>query len=354
MSVGRIVGVVVLAALVVALALPRLLDRGDGPGETPAPADQTAERPLVVEVVEVRPTRLAERLTTTGTVRANEQVEVVSEVAGVVSAIHFDEGSRVQGGDLLVELVDTELQAQRDRVAYRLRLAESREARQRELLAQGVVSDQEYDVADNELNVLRAELRLVEAQLEKTRIRAPFAGMVGLRFVSRGSLVTPQTRIASLQDVSRVKIDFSVPEAHVGAVRPGQSVQFRVKGGARTRLAEVYAVEPRIDPETRSLIARATAPNDDGALLPGAFAEVTLTIAEADDALVVPSLAVVPELGGAKVFVIDDGVARPRDVSTGIRTDTDVQITKGLAPGDRVIVSAIQRLRPELPVVAAP
>jgi len=349
MSVRSIVGLGAVLVVVGALALPRLV--GDRAAARDEPAAAAAPAPaLRVEVLQVEPRYLAQRLATTGTVRANESVDLVSEIAGVVRSIHFKEGAPVERGALLVKIDDVELEAQRDRVLYRRRLAESREARQRELREQGVVSEQEYDVANNELNVLRAELRLVQAALQKTEIRAPFAGVVGLRYVSEGSLLSRETRIATLQDLDPAKIEFTLPEKYVGRVGAGDRVEFRVKGTDRAYGAEIYAVEPRIVAETRSLLLRATTTNPDRALLPGAFADVTLAVDEVDDALVVPSLAVVPELGGKKVFVIEDGLAQARRVETGIRTETEVQITQGLVPGERVIVSAIQRLSPGLPV----
>jgi len=354
MSKPRILGLGAVAVLIaVALALPRLVSGDRGPRSDDSPAASASEA-LEVRVIELRPHRLTELFSTTGTVRANEQVDLVSEVAGVVEKILFKEGTAVERGQMLVKIDDEELQAQRDRVEHRLRLAESREARQRELREQGVVSEQDYDVARNELNVLRADLRLIEAQIEKTSIRAPFAGIVGLRYVSQGSLVSAQTRIATLQDLDPVKIDFSLPEKYAGVIRTGTEVSFEVEGSDRRYEAEIYAVEPRVDAETRSLVIRARTPNPGRRLLPGAFADVSLAIGDVRDALAVPSLAVIPELGGKKVFVVEEGRAQPRRVETGIRTDTEVQITAGLEPGDRVIVSAVQRLRPGLLVVAAP
>ncbi len=358
--IGLAAGIVILGALALTLPIGGQDDTAEPApaprpgGSEPAPPEGPARDALPVEVLQVLPRRLAERLATTGTLRANEQVDLVSEITGVVERIRFREGTRVRRGEVLIEIDDAELQAQRDRVRHRLRLAEIREERQRQLREQGVTSEQEYDIAFNEMNVMRAELRLVEAQLEKTAIRAPFDGVIGLRYVSAGSLLTPQTRIATMQDIDPVKIDFTLPEKYAAMIAPGSRVEFRVRGTERRHSAEVYAVEPRIDPETRSLLIRARTPNRNGALLPGAFADVSLTVGEVADALVVPSLAIIPELGGKKVFIVENGVARPRRVETGIRTDTEVQITSGLSPGDRVIVSAIQRLRPDLPVRALP
>ena len=328
------------------LLVPRLGPSGTGDGGGPAP---TAEA-LAVDTLAVTPHRLVERFATVGTIRADEQVELRSEISGVLREIHFSEGSTVAKGQLLVQIDDAEFVAERDRAQHRLELARLREARQQDLLTQGLTSQEDYDLALSQLNVLQAELRLAEAELEKTQIRAPFRGVIGLRSVSRGAALTPQTRIATLQKIDTVKVEFSVPEGQASRVRVGETIGFRVKGAARQHTGEIYALEPNVDSETRSLRARARCANPDGELLPGAFADVELAINEIDDALTVPAIAIIPELGSKKVFVVEDGKAAPRLVETGIRTDTEVQVTRGLAAGDRVIVSAIQRLSSGLPV----
>jgi len=323
--------------LVAAALVPRLLSsRGSGS----QPRRASASRAVVVRTVTLTPQLLTERLSTTGTVRANEEVDLVSEIAGKVAAIHFREGSRVNFGELLFEIDDTQLRAERDRAAYRVELAERSEARQRRLVGEGFVSQEEYDFALNELNVLRAELELGEARLVKTRILAPFGGVVGLRNVS----------LATLQDVDPVKIDFSVPEKYAGQLEVGGTVEFRTRGSQRPHVGTIFAIEPRVDRDTRSLTLRARSPNPDGTLVPGAFADVEIVVRQIEDALAVPSRAVIPELGGKKVFVYEDGKAQPRSVETGLRGEETLQVTRGLEPGERVIVTAIQRLRPGLPV----
>ena len=343
----RVLAYATVAALLVAGAvIPRLLSsrsRRDGP----AAADAGAVR---VRTVTVRPQTLTERLSTTGTLRANEDVELVVEIAGKVQAIHFREGQPVRAGELLLEIDDTQLVAERDRAAYRLNLAERSETRQRRLFEDGLTSQEQYDFAQSELNVLRAELELVRARLAKTRIRAPFAGVVGLRMVSVGSYLTPQTRIATLQDFDPVKVDFAVPEKYASHFAVGDPIRFRTRGSPKVHTGTVSAIEPRVDVETRSLTVRARSPNPDRALVPGSFADVEIVVRRIEGALAVPSRAVVPELGGKKVFVYVDGEARPRPVETGLRTAELVEITRGLEPDDRVIVSAIQRLRPGLAV----
>ncbi len=347
----RGLGVTLVLLVAGALAAPKLISLNQTAAETEGSA-APRERILEVSTEVMRPERLVERLATTGTVRANERVDVTSEIAGKVVEILFDEGSRVAEGQVLLKIDDSELRAQRQRIVHQLELAESREARQRQLLEDGVQSQQEYDFALSQLNVLRSELALVEARLLKTEIRAPFAGTIGLRYVSLGSFLNPQTRIASLRDIDPVKIDFSVPEKYARKIRVGGEITFRVSGEERTYTGRVYAVEPSVDQETRSLLLRARCANPEGRLLPGAFADVEVVIREVEDALSVPSIAVVPELGGKKVFVYEDGEARPRQVETGMRTAERLEIVSGLEPGDRVIVSAIPQLRPGLKVAA--
>lgn len=336
----------VFIGAVVALLVPRLYS---SKGQDSSAAAGTTEA-LEVETLVVTPHRLVERFATVGTILADEQVEIRSEISGVIDRIHFDEGGRVAPGRLLVQIVDSEFVAERDRARYQVELARLREERQKGLFDQGLTSQDEYDLALSRLNVLEAELRLAEAQLAKTEIRAPFAGVIGLRQVSQGAALAPQTPIATLQKIDTVKVEFTVPESHAGRVRPGETVVFRVKGSTREHQGEIYALEPNVDRETRSLRARARSENPDGELLPGAFADVELAIREIEDALTVPALAIIPELGSKKVFVVEEGRAVPRLVETGVRTEREVQVIRGLEPEDRVIVSAIQRLSSGLPV----
>ena len=340
-------GVLAALAILAVLAAPKLIQlrRTDKPTAA-APSGKI----LRVQVHRVVPIRLTERLATTGTLRANEEVEIVSEISGKISAIRFEEGSRVTAGELLLKIDDSELLAERQQALYRVELAERAETRQQQLLEDGVISGENYDVTLGELNVLRAEHQLIEAQLLKTEIRAPFSGILGLRWVSPGSYLSPQTRIASLHDLDPVKLDFTVPEKYSALMRVGDEISFAVEGFERTFGGTIYAIEPSVDASTRSLRMRARCPNSDGALVPGTFANVDLVVRSVPEALTVPSIAIIPELGGKKVFVYHDGTAEPRTVETGIRAENSVQITSGLAEGDLVITSGILQLKPGLEV----
>jgi membrane fusion protein (multidrug efflux system) len=323
--------------------------RSADPAATVAGAE-AGPQTLVVDTRHLEPVRMVERLATTGTIEADEQITVRSEIAGTVAAIGFAEGTTIAAGTLLIKLDDEELTAQQERAQFRVELARQREARQEDLLRQGLISQDDYDITLNQLNVLEAELRLGEAELRKTEIRAPFAGQIGFRAVSLGAAISPTTAIARLQKLDPVKVEFTVPERYASAVRLGDEIGFRVKGSEARRSGRVYAIEPEVDRATRSLRARARSANPDGALLAGAFADVEIVVSEVADALAVPAIAVIPELGGKKVFVVENGRAAPRIVETGIRSDTEVQIVRGLELEDEVIVSSIQQLVAGMPV----
>jgi membrane fusion protein (multidrug efflux system) len=338
--------ILVLAVLVV-LKVTVLRNQGSRGAARAPGADDTAG-PAVTTVV-VTPERMADRVASVGTVLPNEEVDIRSEVAGRVASIRFAEGARVRQGDLLVEINDSELRAQLARSESRLAIARDEANRQKQLFDQTLTSEREYTNAANEADVASAEVALIRAQLAKTEIRAPFTGVLGLREVSEGSYVSPAALITTLRDVSTMKIDFTVPERYAGRVAPGDRVEFRIQGSARVFTASVFALEGGIDETTRTLRVRARAPNPDGSLVPGAFADVTIPLVERDT-LTIPAYALIPQLKGHIVFTYAGGRAQPRKVEIGTRTDERVEIVAGLEPGDTVITSALLQLKPGAPV----
>lgn len=314
---------------------------------TPAPA-------LKVSAVTVKPEVFAETITVTGSLRAEEGVDLQVEVSGKVVSINFIEGSNVKKGDLLLKINDTELQAALARATYRMQIVELKEARIAPLLKTGGVPQQDYDAIVNDLNVQKSEIDLINAQIAKTEVRAPFDGIIGLRFVSEGAFITATStasaRIATLQAIKNLKVDFNIPERYSGRIKVGTPIVFSVVGGLTKFNGEVYAIEPRIDVATRTILLRALCPNLENALIPGAFASVECPLSSIDNAILVPSLAVVAGLSEKNVFIVKDGKAVRRPVETGTRSETSVHILSGLAPGDQVITSAIQQLRAGLAV----
>jgi len=342
----------VALAVVGAIAWPKLR-----PARAPsAPAKKgdaprsDASAPLRVTAVTVAASPFAETVSATGTLRAEESVDLQPEINGKIVALDFEEGARVRKGDLLVKLNDADLRGTLQRAAWRRELAELRERRLAKLLESASVKQDDYDAALNDLNIQRAEVAITEAMIAKTEIRAPFDGVIGLRFVSEGAFVNATTRIATLQSVARVKLDFSVPEKYGGRIRLGSPLSFTVPGSERKFSGKIYALDPRIDAGTRTVLVRAMCDNTDGRLLAGGFANVEFTLAETPDAILVPAIAVIPGVSDKNVFVVIDGRAARRTVVTGMRNESFVQVLEGLKSGEIVITSGLQQMRSGLPV----
>lgn len=358
-ALKRTLVIIVVVAGVAAIVAPKLLPLFRSPpagakakAGGPAARNGAGGTPLRVNTITLTAVPMDETITATGSLRADEGIELQPETNGKIISVNFTEGARVHHGDLLLKLNDAELRATLQRTTYRMELARLKERRFAVLLESSSINQQDYDDALSEYSVQRAEVALVEAQLAKTEIRAPFDGVVGLRFVSEGAFVTPTTRVATLQRYDQLKLDFSIPEKYAPRIRIGSPVTFVVDGGDRQYAGEVYAIDPRIDAGTRTVLLRAISPNPDNRLLPGTFANVSFTLAQVRDALLVPSAAVIPGLTEKNVFVVQDGKAVRRAVQTGIRTESSVQILEGLAPGDVVITSGVQQLRAGLAVQA--
>jgi membrane fusion protein (multidrug efflux system) len=285
---------------------------------------------------------------TVGTLAANESVDVVAELSRRLVAAPVAEGTAVEKGALLFKLDDADLRAELLELEARRRLAARPEARQRKLLEydKKALSQQAYDQAVSELEAVEAEIAALRVTLAKTDIRAPFAARVGLRRVSEGAWVTPETKLTTLQDTSRIKIDFTLPERHAGAIAVGGPFAFRVAGQGDAFEGHVIAIEPAIDAPTRSLVVRGVFENPTGALFPGAFATVEVPIEQPGDGILVPAEAIVPSVAGHAVYVLRDGRAELQPVEIGLRTPESVQILKGLAAGDTVLTSNLLRLRP--------
>lgn len=311
-----------------------------------------ARVPLAVSAFKVRSTAFAETLSASGTVLADEDVELRAEIGGRVVAIGFQEGTRVAKGTLLIKLDDTELQALRRRAVHRRDLAILREQRLSQLVQQKLVRQEEYDTALNEVHIQDAEIAVVDAQIAKTEIRAPFAGVVGLRYISEGAFINAASKLATLHGMSRVKIDFAIPERYASRLKIGAPIQIVSAAGDRLT-GRVYAADPHVDPLTRTFLLRAIAANADGTLHPGGLAEIKLAIDEANNALFVPANAVLSNAQGQHVFVIENDQVHIRAIRSGSRTESQVHVVSGLREGDLVVTSGLQQLRAGAKVVLA-
>ncbi|WP_017730661.1 efflux RND transporter periplasmic adaptor subunit [Nafulsella turpanensis] len=347
----RILTVVIILVVAFLIIYPKLDLAGNEGEEVAAAAAPAATGPLQVEVVVADPQPLENTVTITGSILANESVQLSPEMAGKITRISFEEGEYVKKGQPLIYLNDDELQAQLERLNYTRKLYEQSEERQRKLLEREAISQEEYDIALNELKTNVADIKVVEAQLEKSIVRAPFSGTIGLREVSEGSYVTPADNIATLVSIDPVKVEFSVPERYANEVGVGDQIAFtRSENSDVVRTGKVYAVEPRINTETRTLTMRALSENDDRKLLPGMFVRIKLVLDVNENSIMVPAQALIPEMNGYKVYVVEEGKAVEKRVDTGVRTSSQVEVTSGLVAGDSVLTTGILQVKNGAPV----
>lgn len=324
---------------------------GDGKGQG---QKQGPNGPMQVRVKVLRPEPLSNTVQATGSLLANESVDVRSEVAGRIVSIGFQEGSTVKQGQELVRINDDDLQAQLRKAGLAVQLTQDDEARKKQLLAVNGISQQDYDDARIALQSAEADRDNLQAQIAKTSIRAPFSGKIGLRQVSMGGYVSPNTLITGLQQVSPMKIEFSVPERYGREIAAGKKVSFTLDGDTTSYEGVIYALDPAVDPTSRTITARARNPNADGRLRPGSFVRVNVALAQVDDALMIPTEALIPDIQGQMVLLIKGGKAVEARVQTGIRTSTDVQLVSGVQAGDTVITTGLLQLRAGMPVKTAP
>jgi membrane fusion protein (multidrug efflux system) len=321
-----------------------------GKNSLPRRESGTSGAKVPVNAIVIQTQLLNNKIFTTGTLLANEEVELRPEVSGRVTDISFAEGSRVKKGEVLLRINDRELRAQLKRKEFEEKEASDKEARMRRLLELKGISQEEYDKAANALGIIKAEKEIIQSQLAKTEIVAPFDGMVGLRYVSEGSYVTSNMLVATMQDVDPIKVEFSVPEKYAKQIEQGSEITVRVGDSQEEYQGSVYAAEAKIDPATRTIKARAKIANPRGDLIPGSFAKVDISLEQLPNAIVIPAESVIPEMSGEKVFICVDGKVRSVPVKTGIRTETGVQIVEGRSPQDTLVVTGLLQLTDDKPV----
>lgn len=300
--------------------------------------------PSAVEYIVAKYETIENEITIPGTVIPFEMVEIYSEINGRIKKVNFQEGQLVQKGAILIQMDTDILQAQRKQYNVDVELAEKDEKRKRSLLDSKAISAEEYERSQSKLYSLKAQIELLDVQISKGTIRAPFSGKVGLRNVSEGAYVTPATRITSIAQNNKIKIEFSVAEQYAGKVRSGQSIYVHSASDTTSILATVYASEPSVNQSTRMLVVRAQLDAKEG-LFPGSFVNVTYNLGKDDQSILVPTSAIVPVLKGQKVWVMKNGTAKSVSVQTGIRTENQIQIIGAIEPGDTIITTGLLGLR---------
>ncbi|HKC52438.1 MAG TPA: efflux RND transporter periplasmic adaptor subunit [Myxococcota bacterium] len=314
-----------------------------------------APPPPVVEVITVEPETIRDTIILVGQLESEHSVELRPEIDGMVESIEFVEGQTVKKGDVLFGLRDSEQRAHAREATARAKLAEEIFRRISLLAAQEVSARVEFDRAQAELEVARAEAQLREVELEKTKVRAPFDGVVGLRLVSPGERVRRSTPLVKVDAVDRLQLVFAVPEIGVPFVRTGMPVTVTVKPFPEIRFAgEVFFVSPTLDATTRRLTLKAWVPNPGRKLQPGLFANLEVQLAERPNAVVVPDAAILVDQGGSFVWRIGaDGKATRAPVEIGLRKAARVEIASGLEAGDRIVSAGTQKVTEGAAVVVA-
>jgi membrane fusion protein (multidrug efflux system) len=324
------------------------------PAAAPAKGPAGAPPGIAVEAHPPQVVRLPQSITTVGSLRSDEAVIVRPEIAGRVVDIAFQEGQRVTRGQMLVRLDDSVQKADLERARANLTLSRSKYDRARDLRAQGFISSQAKDEAENNLKVAQADVELAAARLAKTEVKASFGGIIGLRSVSIGDYVKEGQDMVNLEEIDPLKVDFRIPEVFLSQVKAGQVLQITMDAlPDRTWPGKVFAINPLVDANGRAIAIRAQVSNTDGRLRPGMFARVRLLTSEARDSLMIPEESIFPVGDDKFVYKVVDGRAMRQKIEIGLRREGKVEVMAGLAPTDTVVTAGIVKLRDGAPVRVA-
>lgn len=303
--------------------------------------------PLTANYVVVKSFDFKNKVYSSGKIGAINEIEIIPEIAGKVTAIYFKEGAQVNKGELLLKIYDADIQAQLTKNQSQLKLAEEKLKRSKKLLDVNGISQEEFDMQENEVNVLKADQQFITAQIAKTSIVAPFSGIIGLKNISEGAYVTPNKVIASLVQIKPVYVEFSIPERYSSIIRNDMKVKFSLENNATSTEfdASIFAIEPKVDLQTKTIRSRALY-SGNTVFYPGSFVKVFVELAENSTSLMVPNQSIIPVLKGQKVIVCKNALAEERKVITGVRTDEFIQVIDGLNAGDTVLTTGLLAAKP--------
>jgi membrane fusion protein (multidrug efflux system) len=318
-----------------------------------APTARRQQGPLVVDGYVVKKSSISENIEVPGSLLPFEETQIRAEVGGRVVQLNVQEGASISKGTLLVKLFDLDLQAQLKKFQVQLEIREKTQERSAELLKINGISQQDYDLSELDVENLKADIEATKIAISKTEVRAPYAGTLGLRNVSLGSYISPTDIVTTLRQVDNLKLEFSVPEKYAKEIVKGYQITFRVDGGERDHIAKVIATENGVDQNTRTLRVRALVNATHRELVPGVFAKVNLRLGNDDNALLVPSQAIIPAARNKQVILFKGDSAAYTIVETGIRDSAFVQVTKGLKVGDTVVTTGLMAIRPNAKIKVA-
>ena len=343
----RIIIFVSIGLLILIMALFPTVKKKVKADDTVSPREtgmSGGRQPLVVTATILQPQTLNDMFRMKGIMLPDEEVDLTFETSGKITKIYFQEGTFVKKGDLLAKVNDAPLQAELKKLEAQLPLAQDRVYRQQILLEKDAVSQETYQSVLTELETLKADIELTKARIAQTELRAPFDGAIGLRLVSEGAYASPTVVIAKLTKISPLKIEFSVNENMVNEIKPGTNLAFTVDNDLATYHATVYAIESRLDVQTLTFFARALFQNPGGKIKPGQSANVIIQLDQKNDAIVIPSISMIREMGRQLVYIYKNGKAKEVEIKTGLSTASSVQVTDGLSFGDTLLTTGVMQL----------
>ncbi|MEO8820187.1 MAG: efflux RND transporter periplasmic adaptor subunit [Ginsengibacter sp.] len=315
--------------------------------DLPKDAEAPHERPaLDVQGYVIHPAVLHSSIEVAGTLLPFEETDIHPEVSGKVTYLSINEGTHVRKGTLLARLFDGDLQAQLQKLKVQLQVAEKTEERQDQLLKIGGISQQDYDLSSLDVSSIKADIQVMQASIDKTIIKAPFDGKIGFKNISIGAFISPTTVITTIRQDSKLKLEFSVPEKYTPKVQMGNVIYFTTESSNKQYKAKIFATESGITEANRSLKVHAVVENLDKNITAGSFAKVAFDMGDNNDAVMIPTQAIIPEARDKKVIAYNGGMADFKVVTTGTRDSAKVEILSGLSIGDTVIITGLLSIQP--------
>lgn len=348
-KIVRIILILIVAAVVGLLAYNKVNKDDELSAERTSRVSGAST--LLADAYLVHASPLQVDISATGTLLSNESIQVQPQISGRITHLYIKDGQYVKKGQLLATLYDEDLQAQLEKAKLQRTLADTFLDRQKQLLTINGISRQDVDNTTNQVAAALADIRYYESQISETRIIAPFDGRLGLRQISEGAIVSPSTVITTLYQNNPLKLEFSVPEKYRNQIQIGDQVSFTVSEQPdQPYTGKVYALNPGIDPQTRTLTMRAWVNNKEGKLSPGGFANVKIQLHTIPNALMIPNQSLIPTTQDAQVVLCRNGKADFVDVKTGIRTPDKIQIVSGLHVGDTILTTGIMQASQDMPL----
>jgi membrane fusion protein (multidrug efflux system) len=311
-----------------------------------APKQNNGPQSVSVDVIIASPQTINNSVEANGSVVANEYVELHPEVSGRLVYLNVPEGAKVQQGTVIARINDADLQAQLNKTKVALDLAQKTEERLRKLLAINGVNQADYDVSLNAVNGYKADLAYTQSLIDKTVLKAPFTGVIGLRQVSLGAYLSPTIVVATMQQLDKIRVDFTLPEEYSSMIKKGNTVDVQIDAASsKTGKAVIIATEPQVNTATRNLKVRALL--KEGKVNPGAYVKVYIAANKNQQSILIPTNAIIPDDKNKQVVLVKGGKAAFVNVETGARQANNIEVVKGIKEGDSVVVSGLLFARPK-------